>query len=57
MSPVQCVTDVPVHSPRSDLKKILQHVVIVGANEYLGPEIVAHFDIPILPWSRHLAFA
>ena len=33
--------------PRSDLKKILHaRVVIIGANEYLGPEIVAQFDIP-----------
>jgi hypothetical protein len=33
--------------PRYELKKVLRaHVVIVGANEYLGPEIEAQFDIP-----------
>jgi hypothetical protein len=33
--------------PRSDLKRILRaRLVIVGANEYLGPEIEAQFEIP-----------
>jgi hypothetical protein len=36
-----------VYFTRSDLGKILKHrLLVVGADEYLGPKIVAKFEIP-----------